>query len=240
MLWLKTQTHPWGSLSLKQSCDASRNAVLSPGISYRLLSCCIIRALSQDTVTHSLKPVSLSNWSTTYTVKIIQQCFQSKCNILPSLRMANVGKDVEKREPFSAVGGNVNWGSHYGELYECSFLKNLKIELSYDPGYTLFGYIFGKVKNLVWKDTCAPMFIATLFTIAKTRKQCMPINIYQFSSVTQSCLTLCDPMDHSMPGLPFHLQLPEFTQTHLHWVGDAIQPSHPLSSPSPAFNLSQH
>ena len=62
----------------------------------------------------------------------------------------------------------------------------------------------------------------------------------QFSSVAQSCPTLCDPTDWSMPGLPVHHQLPEFTQTHVHWVGDAIQPSHPLSSPSPAFNLSQH
>ena len=63
----------------------------------------------------------------------------------------------------------------------------------------------------------------------------------QFSSVTQSCLTLCNPMDHSTPGLPVHHQLPEFTQTHAHWVGDAIQQSHPLASPSPpAFNLSQH
>ena len=63
----------------------------------------------------------------------------------------------------------------------------------------------------------------------------------QFSSVTQSCLTLWDPMDCSMPGLPAHHQLLEFTQTHVHWVGDAIQPSHPLLSPSPpAFNLPQH
>ena len=62
----------------------------------------------------------------------------------------------------------------------------------------------------------------------------------QFSSVTQSCLTLCDPMNHSTPGLPVHHQLLEFTQTHVHWVGNAIQPSHPLLSPSPAFNLSQH
>ena len=63
----------------------------------------------------------------------------------------------------------------------------------------------------------------------------------QFSSVTQTCPTLCDSMDCSMPGLPVHHQLPEFTQTHVHWVGDAIQPSYPLSSPShPAFNLSQH
>ena len=63
----------------------------------------------------------------------------------------------------------------------------------------------------------------------------------QFSSVAQSCLTLCDPMNCSTPGLPVHHQLPESTQTHVHWVGDAIQPSHPLSSPSPsALNLSQH
>ena len=55
--------------------------------------------------------------------------------------------------------------------------------------------------------------------------------VHQFSSITQSCPTLCDPMDCSTPGLPVHHQLPEFTQTHVHWVGDAIQPSHPLSSP---------
>ena len=63
----------------------------------------------------------------------------------------------------------------------------------------------------------------------------------QFSSVTQSCPTLCNPMNASTPGLPLHHQLPEFTQTHVHQVGDAIQPSDPLSSPSPpAPNPSQH
>ena len=63
----------------------------------------------------------------------------------------------------------------------------------------------------------------------------------QFSSVTQSCLTLCDPMDCSTPGFPVLHQLPEPAQTHVHWVSNAIQPSHPLSFPSPlAFNLSQH
>ena len=62
-----------------------------------------------------------------------------------------------------------------------------------------------------------------------------------FSSVSQSCPTLCDPMNHSTPGLPVHHQLPEFTQTHVHRVGHAIQPSHPQSSPSPpAPNPSQH
>ena len=62
----------------------------------------------------------------------------------------------------------------------------------------------------------------------------------QFRSVVQSCLTLCDPMNHSMPGLPVQYQIPEFIQTHVHRVGDTMQPSHPLSSPSPASNLSQH
>ena len=64
---------------------------------------------------------------------------------------------------------------------------------------------------------------------------------FQFSSVAQLCPTLCEPMNHSTPDLPVHHQLPEFTQTRVHWVGDAIQTSHPLSSPSPpAFSLSQH
>ena len=67
------------------------------------------------------------------------------------------------------------------------------------------------------------------------------IYIYQFSSVAQSCPTLCDPMNRSTPRLPVHHHFPEFTQTHVHRVRDAIQPSHPLSSPSPpAPNPSQH
>ena len=64
---------------------------------------------------------------------------------------------------------------------------------------------------------------------------------YQFSSVALSCLTLCDPMDHSTTGFPVHWQLPESTQTHIRWVGDAIQSSHPRSSPSPpTINLFHH
>ena len=72
----------------------------------------------------------------------------------------------------------------------------------------------------IWLDAGWGQFICTLF-----------------SSVTQSCPTLCDPMDCSTPGLPVHHQLPEFTQTHVHGVGDAIQPSHPLSSPSPPASI---
>ena len=65
--------------------------------------------------------------------------------------------------------------------------------------------------------------------------------LFKFSSVAQLCLTLCDPINCSTPGLPVHHPFLVFTQTHVHWVSDAIEPSHPLSSPSiPAFNLSQH
>ena len=80
-----------------------------------------------------------------------------------------------------------------------------------------------------------------LHKLFKWRKDSREKNVTQFSSVARSCPTLCDPMDCSTPGLPVHHQLPEFTQTHVHRAGDAIQPSHPLSFPSPpAFNLSQH
>ena len=75
----------------------------------------------------------------------------------------------------------------------------------------------------------------------KCRDTSVQFSSVQFSSVAQSCPTLCDPMNHSTPGLPVHHQLPEFTQIHVHRVGDAIQPSYPLSSPSPpARNPSQH
>jgi len=83
-----------------------------------------------------------------------------------------------------------------------------------------------------------------LLAVQRTLKRvslCLQFSSVQFNSVAQSCLTLCDPMNRSTPGLPVHDQLPELTQTHVHQVSDAIQPSHPLSSPSPpALNPSQH
>ena len=80
-----------------------------------------------------------------------------------------------------------------------------------------------------WSTTCKRMKLEHFLTPS-----------VQFSSVTQSCLTLCNPMNRSTPGLPVHPQLLEFTQTHVHRVSDAIQPSHPLSSPPPpAPNPSQ-
>ena len=78
-------------------------------------------------------------------------------------------------------------------------------------------------------------------SVGKRQFTCQCPSLLVFSSVPQSCPTLCDPMNRSTPGLPVHHQLPEFTQTHVHQVGDAIQPSRPRSSPSPpAPNPSQH
>ena len=131
------------------------------------------------------------------------------------------------------------------------FLKKLEIKLPYDPAIPLLGIHTEETR--IERDT----FIAALFTIARTWKQprwpsadewirklwyiyTMEYSV-QFSSVAQSFLTLCDPMNGSMPGLPVHHQLPEFTQAHTHRVGDAIQPSHSLLSPfPPAPNPSQH
>ena len=87
----------------------------------------------------------------------------------------------------------------------------------------------------------APSSEANIQRLVDARHGPLQFSSVQFSSVAQSCPTLCNPMDCSTPGLPVHHQLPKFTQTHIHWVSDAIQPSHPLSSSSPpALNLSQH
>ena len=100
--------------------------------------------------------------------------------------------------------------------------KKSFLSLSYYPEILKNGVKWSKNKFLVWTEPFLP-------------------SGYQFSSVTQSCPTLCNPIDCSSPGSPVHHQLLELTQTHIHQVSDAIQPSHPLSSPSPsAFNLSQH
>ena len=89
-----------------------------------------------------------------------------------------------------------------------------------------------KIKKRYW--------INTYKSSMNVKNQGSKIN-YQIRSVAQSCPTLCDPMNRSTPGLPVHHQLPEFTETHIHRVSDAILPSHPLSSPSPpAPNPSQH
>ena len=91
---------------------------------------------------------------------------------------------------------------------------------------------------------CKRKFVDISYKFGENLPKMVPLTLFssvQFSSVTQLCLTLCNPMNCSTPGLPVHHQLAESTQTRVHWVGDAIQPSHPLSSSSPpALNLSQH
>ena len=101
-------------------------------------------------------------------------------------------------------------------------------------------YLFVHDVNIVFSYTWGIPFV--LFTLLLQMHHIVWYLIsFQFISVAHSCPTLCNLMDCSMPGLPVHHQLPEFTQTPVHWVGDAIQPSHPLSSPSPlTFDLSQH
>ena len=94
-----------------------------------------------------------------------------------------------------------------------------------------YTHIFLKMEN----------YIFSIIISKKKTALCSSKIKHQFSPVTQSCPTLCDPMDCSTPGFPVHHQLRELVQTHVHRVGDAIQPSHPLSSPSlPDFNHSQH
>ena len=94
--------------------------------------------------------------------------------------------------------------------------------------------------NIYAPNIGAPQYVRQMLASMKGEINSNTI-IVQFSSVTQSCPTLCDPMNRSTPGLPVHHQLPEFTQTHVHRVSDAIQPSHPPLSPSPpAPNPSQY
>ena len=116
-------------------------------------------------------------------------------------------------------------------------------------GETVTNFIFGGSKIIANGDCSHEIqrclllgrkAMTNLDSILKSKDIILPTKV-QFSSVTQSCPALCDPVNCSMPGLPVHHQLPESTQTHIHWVRDAIQLSHPLSSPSPpAPNPSQH
>ena len=124
---------------------------------------------------------------------------------LRSVRMAVIKKNTNKRcwqrcgkkGNLYPVSGNVSWCSHYGKQY--SFLKKLKIELPYDPAIPLWDIQLKKKKKPTSLKKCLTL-------------ECSSV---QFSSVAQSCLTLCHPMNRSTPSLPVHHQLPEFTQTHI-------------------------
>ena len=113
--------------------------------------------------------------------------------------------------------------------------------LRYADDTTLMAESEEELKSLLMKIKEESEKVGLKLDIQKTKIMASgPISSVQISSAAQLCPTLCKPMNH-MPGLPVHHQLPEFTQTHVHPVGDAIQPSHPLSSPSPpAPNPSQH
>ena len=103
-------------------------------------------------------------------------------------------------------------------------------------------FMFGKFSGIISSNTFLSFFhFSSSGTPVIQMLMRLMFSSDQIRSVAQSCLTLCDPMNHSTPGLPVHHQFPEFTQTHVHRVSDAIQSSHPLSSPSPpAFNPSHH
>ena len=117
---------------------------------------------------------------------------------------------------------NVCWVKKW-KLAGCRQKKNANLEFKFYVCHLSKKWTFPRVACLLVKNICVYIYM------------------YQFSSVAQSCPTHWDPMNRSTPGLPVHHQLPEFTQTHVHQVSDAIQPSHPLSSPSPpAPNPSQH
>ena len=130
--------------------------------------------------------------------------------------------------------------SFFSLLNVCLFLSWIEV------GFHVTGLDFllvGKMMSLLF-NTLSRFVIAFLKGVSITSFNSVFESGYwnlHFSSVAQLCLILWDPMDCSTPGLPVHHQLPEFTQTHVHWVSDAVQPSHPLSSPSSlAFSLSQH
>ena len=135
----------------------------------------------------------------------------------------------DARDAGSVPGSGISSGGQHGNSLQYSCLENPK-----DRGAKQ-AIVHGVAKS----RTGLKQLSMHTCTIENTL--CIDLKPSQFCSVTQSCPTPYDPMNHSTSGLPVHHQLPEFTQTHVHQVGDAIQPSHPLLSPSPpAPNPSQH
>ena len=128
------------------------------------------------------------------------------------------------------------WGKHLTSL--CLQANSLLSHKGSPRILEWVAYPFSRASSWPRNQTGVSCFAGGFFPSWAIREALI---YYQFSSVTQLCLTLSYPMDCSTPGFPVHHQLPELTQTHVHQVGDAIPPSYPLFSPSsPAFNLSQH
>ena len=122
----------------------------------------------------------------------------------------------------------------WGQMSWTSFFWTL----SFKPAFSLSSFTF--IRRLFGSSSlCAIRVISSVY---RWRDQSLykQFSSVQFNLVTQPCPTFCNPIDCSTPGFHFHRHLPELDQTHVHWVGDAIQPSHPLLSPSYAFNISQH
>ena len=123
----------------------------------------------------------------------------------------------------------LNWGYCYNSYCDCCAIISHYVCVTLHFSFNCVNF-FLKSFHILWGQN--KVSLSRGFPSTST---------LQFSSITQSCLTLCDPMNRSTPGLPVHHQLQESTQTQVHRVSDAIQPSHPLSSPfPPALNLSQH
>ena len=150
-------------------------------------------------------------------------------------------KHAEKLEPWFIDDKIVNLFSHCEKQFQSSSkYRTLNNYLSKSienicPHKNMFTNFH---RSIIYNDQKmnSPMFI----TVKQVNKMCY-IHCCYCCSVTQLCLTLCDPMVCTTPGFPVHHHLPELAQTHVHWFGDAIQPSHLLSFPSPpAFNLSKH
>ena len=154
---------------------------------------------------------------------------------------------IRLTHPWDSPGKNTGVGCHF--LLQCVKVKSesevaqscLTLRNPMDcspPGSSVHGILQARV--LEWGAIAFSNYYTTTWQKSKWRWKHMTHTL-QFSSVAQSCPTLCDPMNRSTPGLPVHHQLLKFTQTHVHRVRDAIRPSHPLSSPSPlAPNPSQH
>ena len=137
------------------------------------------------------------------------------------------------------------WKSLLTERAKCRKYRILDLkakDLIFSPYLAIIlGLIPGLGRSPGWEDPLEKEMATHSSTLALKIPWTEEPGRLQSSSVAQLCLTLCDPRDCNTPGLPVYHQLSEFTQTHVHWVGDAIQQSHPLSTSSPpVFNLSQH
>ena len=166
-------------------------------------------------------------WEECSSVTAQSSCYDSLCSLtLPANK-----KEVIIFKFWQSTLCQADWtvpsGKRYYKLW--FFVSRLNL-LYFFPLHS--NYCFFVVLQRVWHDKQLSMHARMLVSVIKI-SICKRINGFQFSSVTQLCLTISDPMNCSTPGLPVHHQLPESTQTHVHWIGDAIQPFHPLSSRSP-------